>query len=272
MNYSQNWMRLIILLLAVTSAVVLLSSHPASAIARGYATDDTGLQAGMVAALSLDSSSGKAKVERAIQAQSERVVGIVTTVANSLVIVGSSSAQVLVENEGQSEVYVSDINGQVKSGDLLVLSPLKGVLMRSGDPAIGGIGIATDTPQGSTDYSYQAQGHTRHTNLAKVRINLNQKGSGAAAVQSDTTITKIGWSLVGKQVSKTRAVLALVIFLFVLIAEGGIIYGAVSSAITGIGRNPLASRAIKLELIKVAAIALAILAVGMGIVYAVLKL
>ncbi len=257
-------------LLVLTLAVVSVVQAHVLAIARGYTTDDTGLQAGMVVALSLDPSS-QAKVERATQASSDRVVGIVTTIDTSLVTVGSGVAKVLVESEGQTEAYVSDINGPVSQGDNLVLSPLKGVLMKlSANVPTTVIALAATGSITETVYSYQDNGQPKETNISKISINLNRQGVDIGIVESDSALAKLGRSIVGKDVGEIRVLIALIIFIIVLIAEGGIIYGAVSSAITALGRNPLARKAIRSELLRVAAIAVAVLLLGVAAVYAVL--
>lgn len=256
--------------LAALAGFVFLAAVqvPVSAIARGYATADSGLQTGMVAALSVDANSS---VERASQESSDRVVGIVTTFDNSLVTVGSGTSKVLVDNEGQVDAYVSDINGAIKQGDLLVLSPLKGILMKSGDAPATVIGIAGGTPERTSPYSYQDRSQAKETQIAKIKVNLNQQGSANGSVlRSDSALAKLGRYLVGKDVGETRVLIALILFVIVLVAEGSIIYGAVSSAVTSLGRNPLARKIIQAEMARVVAVAIGVLLVGLGAVYSIL--
>lgn len=257
------------LLIALLSFILLLQGS-ILAIARGYTTDDNGLQTGMIAALSIDSSSGS-KVERATQDSSDRVVGVVTTIDNSLVSVGSASTKVFVESEGQVDAYVSDINGEVSQGDTLVLSPLKGVLMKS---KVGSratiIALAATGPGVSVTYPYEEDGEQKQTNISKISVNLNRQGQNAAAAANDSALARLGRSIVGKEVGEIRVLIALIIFILVLITEGGIVYGAISSAITALGRNPLARKIIRTELIRVVAIAIIVLLVGLGAVYVVL--
>ncbi len=252
------------------ACLMVLFYAPVFAIARGYLSSDSGLQTGMVVALGLGEAGGSS-VERATQESSSRVVGIVTTVDNSLVTVSSLPAKVLVESEGQPDVYVSDINGQVSKGDLLVLSPLKGILMKASDSQGAVIGIAADSATQTATYSYQDGSHTKDTKIAKIKINLNHQGGASGTRSNDSTLAKIGRAIAGKEVSEIRVLVALILFVLVLIAEGAIIYGAVSSAIVALGRNPLGRKIINGELIKVVAIALLVLLVGLAAVYGVLR-
>lgn len=250
---------------------MVVFAQPVAAIAQGYNTQDQGLQTGMVAALS-GTSGNNASVERATPDDTDKVVGIVTTVNDSLVSVSSASSKVFVENEGQVEAYVSDINGKVQQGDLLIVSPLKGILMKNNPDGSGIIiGIAVENAVTTTPYNYISDGKTETTNIAKIKINVSHLGSQTASlVTTDSTLGRLGRSLVGKNVGEVRILIAMMIFIIVLIAEGSILYGAISSGVMALGRNPLAQKIIRSELIRVIAIALGVLLVGLGAVYAIL--
>ncbi len=265
-NFKTPTLKLFIALIAV----LLFSGGGAVwAIARGYISDDTELQTGMVAALSVDSVTAS-KVERASQDNTQRVVGVVTTVEKSLVTVASGSAKVLVESEGEVEAYVSDINGEPKQGDLLVISPFKGVLMKSESQASTVLGIAAGNFEAGTKQTYTLENSSETTEVAKIRVNLNRQGSTNINITPDSTLSRLGQAVVGKKVGEIRVLIALFIFLTVLIAEGGILYGAISSAIAALGRNPLARKIIRAELFRVIIIAIFVLLVGVGAIYAIL--
>lgn len=244
-----------------------------SAIARGYSTTDEGLNAGMVAALS---ETGDSEVERADQTSGKRVVGVVTTLDASSVTVASGSSKVLIESEGEVMAYVSDISGSVKKGDLLMLSSLRGILMKGSETASGTIiGVAgQDSESVSEDevtkYDYSEGGSNKSARIVKIKINLNKQGANGGQTLDPSALSKIGESITGKQVSDIRVLAALIIFILVMIAEGGIIYGAVTSAITALGRNPLARKMIRREMMRVIFVAIGVLGVGLAAVYGVL--
>lgn len=243
------------------------------AIARGYATSDTSLTVGMVAALS---ESGDSEVERADQTSGKRIVGVVTTVDDSSVTVASESSKVLIESEGDVTAYVSDVAGAVKKGDLLMLSAFKGVLMKGSETASGTIiGVAAQDSASIEEeeairYTYIENGANKSTRIVKLKINLNKQGANAGRTVEPSPLSKIGESVTGKQVSDIRVLAALIIFILVLIAEGGIIYGAVTSAITALGRNPLARKMIRREMLRIIFVAISVLAVGLAAVYGIL--
>jgi hypothetical protein len=240
-------------------------------ISVGYKTDDSSLKPGMVAALSLDSSENSPTVEAATEEDIQKIIGVTTTVEGSSITVASSGQTVFVENGGEVKAYVSDLNGEVNQGDQLTLSPLNGILASANDNSR--IILATaleDFPTiGTQSYEIDTNDGKETTNIALMRINLDTKSlvNSAEAVSS---LEQLGRSVAGKEVNEVRVIVALVILLLVLFAEGGIIYGAASSSVTSLGRNPLAGRVIKRQLFQVMFVAFGVLIVGLISIYLVL--
>lgn len=260
----RDWAMLVAGLLLLTS---ILASSSVFAIARGYTSTDPGLKVGMVAALTSD-TQGDSQVERATQENTRQIVGVVASVDDSFVTVASSNAKAIVETEGEVGAYVSDMGGEVTKGSLLALSPIKGVLMKV--PESSGflvVGVASEDVAGKTDtLPYQIDSET--VKITKIQINLSKIGADNGAGRS--SLTRLGEVIVGKEVSEIRVLVALILFLIVLCAEGAIMYGAISSAITALGRNPLAREAIRKELLRIVLVALAVFAIGLAAIYAVL--
>lgn len=245
-----------------------------TAVAKGYNTDDLELRAGMVVAINAESMVDNPKVERASTDNAERTIGVVTSDIISTISISSGDKQVLVETDGEIDAYVSDINGEVKQGDLLEISPLKGILMKSDgvDGIISGIALEDANLPENESYSRDITGEgVKTTIITKVRISLDQKAISTVSQGTDSSLERLGRSIAGKEVSEIRVAVALVIFIMVLIAEGGIIYGAVSSAITSLGRNPLAKDVIRHEVIRVLLVALGVLLIGLVGVYMILR-
>jgi hypothetical protein len=222
----------------------------------------------------IDGKSEDSKIERATQQNNQRIVGVVTNFENSFVTVASSETTVLVESEGEVDAFVSDMGGEVSQGSLLVLSPLKGVLMKAGSGnSAPVVGIATSNASSSiTSSSYEVGdgGTKKSTVIAKIKVNLNRQGAASSDSRPVSSLSKLGASIVGREVGEARVVVALIVFVIVLIAEGGILYGAISSAIIALGRNPLAKKVIRQEMIRVVVVAFIVLLVGLGAVYGIL--
>lgn len=244
-----------------------------AALANAYATDDTELIPGMVVALSESSTAEEPKVERAALDKKAKVIGVSTTTDNQVLTVGSSNAKIFVQTTGEATVFVADINGVVKNGDLLAPSPLLGVLMKADESTAPVVGIAIedfDENAAETQTVQEGEGEGQ-VKIDKIRVNLDHMAaSNQQASGTDSSLERLGRAVVGKEVGEIQVIAALAIFLIVLVAEGGIIYGAISSSITAVGRNPLAGKIIRREMTRVVGVAVAVLVIGVAAIYAIL--
>lgn len=259
--------------LSLVLVLVLLQAGTVLAVAKGYNTEDSDLRPGMVVAIDATSTVDNPKVERSSTDNSERTIGVVASEDSSTVSISSGEKKVLVETDGEVEVYVSDINGEVKQGDLLEVSPLKGILMKAdkNDGIIIGIALEDSALPENESYTRDINGDDKQTTIiSKVRISLDQKAISTITQKEDSSLEKLGKSIVGKEVSEIRVIVAIILFVMVLIAEGGIIYGAVSSAITSLGRNPLAKDVIRSEVLRVILVAMGVLVIGLAALYMIL--
>lgn len=259
--------------LLIGLSLLLLQGYTAFAFAKGYATDDTGLKAGMVVALSQSSTPDNPKVERAALDKEPKVIGVSTTIDDQLVTEGSTKSTVYVQTTGEATVFVTDLNGDVQNGDLLAPSPLLGVLMKADESTAPIVGIAIDSfdkDSADTQKIKEGAGETE-VKIDTMRVNLDHMAaSNQQSSATDSSLERLGRAIVGKDVGEIQVLASLVIFLLVLVAEGGIIYGAVSSAITALGRNPMAGKIIQREMFRVVGVAIVVLAIGVAAIYAIL--
>lgn len=257
---------------AVILTIVLLTSVT-FAIARGYNSNDNGIKPGMAVMLTESSGDQNQEVVRASSDSPERFVGVTKTANESAVAIGSKGQQVFVENEGEVQAYVSDVLGDVKENDQLTLSPVAGVLAKAGASTnlIIGTAIEDFDRSKSKEYSIDSPQGRQSVQIATIKINLNPKiVNNSDGIES--YLGRLGESIVGKQVSAIRVVVALTIFMVVLLVGGSVLYTATSSALTALGRNPLARAAIRRELAQIVMAAIVVFAVGLSAVYFVLWL
>jgi hypothetical protein len=248
------------------------NTQQTGAITRGYNSDDLAIKPGLMVALSENSTPDNPKVERASRDQAERVIGVATTIDDSLVTIASSQQSVYVETSGEVDAYVVNLDGDVKRGDLLALSPIRGILTKATSyyPVVA-IALEDFSREEAITYTIQDGSTTREVLIHRLNVNLDRKAvSGLTLQEKESALARLGRSIIGREVAEIRVVIALVIFFIVLIAEGSIIYGAISSAINSLGRNPLAKTIIKRELIRVLFVALAVLALGVLAIYGIL--
>jgi len=260
-----------IVFLVLFSTFLAVSS--VAAFAKGYATEDTGLMPGMVVALSVSSTAESPKVERAALDKEPKVIGVSTTVDDQLVAEGSTSKTVYVQTSGEATIFTTDLNGEVKKGDLLAPSPLLGLLMKADESTAPIVGIAIEDFDGGAAETQEIDenGTKKQVKIDKIRVNLDHMAaSNQQSSATDSSLERLGRAVVGKDVGEIQVLAALVIFMLVLVAEGGIIYGAVSSAITALGRNPMAGKIIRREMFRVVAIAIVVLSIGVAAIFAIL--
>lgn len=262
----------VLVTIAAACMACVLIGATVHAFSRGYKTSDTAAQAGMVVSLVRD-DSGSQMVERASRETQDSIVGVIVTPSNTPITFSSQENDILVETEGEISAYVSDVGGVVKKGDLLSISPVKGVLMKTPDSGRNIIvGIATqDMGDMAELYTIDDNGRSRDTKIGKVKVSLNRLGTATQGDDGDETLLeRLGRAITGKPVNPIRVFLALLLFVIVLVTGGTIIYGAVSNGVIALGRNPMARKAIQRQLAQISVVATIVLLVGLAAVYALL--
>lgn len=243
-----------------------LSGTALAAVSQGYTSNDSTLQQYMAVEVAGDDSEGHPLVEAASVDDQDKIIGIAVGMNDSLVTVSPASSGVYVVSSGAAQAYVSDLNGPVKKGDLLAISPLKGVLMRSTDATKPTVGQVLEDFISKTTQTVIAQDSDKEpvdVHIAVMNINVAIKPPKLTSTQEDNNwIKSLGKSLVGHEISTARIIAALAIFFILMVIEGELIYGTVASTITAIGRNPLAKKSILAQSFRSIRIAAAILLTG----------
>lgn len=257
----------VICLLLVPAAV-----FAESAISQGFPTEET-LQPGTIV-----SRQEKEKgIEQATSGSADRLLGVVSdTSLLELSDDGPSQAQVV--TNGLAYTLVSNINGEIKVGDFVTASPLKGVGMKTLETGYV-IGVA----QANFADSKKVSERTVTDKLG------NQKviSIGLMPVQIDVThyekqddkksvipqfILSIAQAVSGKRVSVVRVLAALLVLIVGTVAIGVMLYASVRSSIASIGRNPLAAAAVNRGLLEISFLTLGILVIMLAAVYLILVL
>lgn len=253
--------------------MVLMQAVTAVGISQGYSTNDKDLQIGMIAALKSESSDGKQIVERANLSNRGKVVGIITTIDSNLLTLTNSEAQVHVTTSGDASSYVTDLNGDIKQGDFIAVSPLTGVGMKAGDADNFVVGVALEDfnkDKATSKEVTTTEGSKRTVLINTVKVNVAPQDKGQTAAKNQPFLVLFGQSVTGKSVTQTQVIVALIVFFLLLVVEGSIIYGAIHSTIISIGRNPLARAALFKQLLQVSWLALLVMLFGLGSIYAIL--
>ncbi len=261
------------LLIVLGFCSTLAATASADSLSQGYQTSDSNLVVGMAASLSNTSNPSQTFIERATADNSSKYVGIVTTINASLVTLTNKTATAFVITLGNASALASDLNGQIKKGDNLTLSPLKGVIMKadSDEPKIIGSALEDfSTANSHSETVTTTKGTSKAVKIGLLKIALDAHGLAGVSTVKKPYLVLFGQSLTGRTVNQWQVIAALLIFFLLLTVEGAIIYGAVHSAIIAMGRNPLAKKQVYNQLFQVLWLVLIVLVFGGGSIYAVL--
>lgn len=248
----------------VLSTLVVIGGM-AAALSQGYAAKDSSVITGMVVRLSSESSASHLVVEAADNSVLAPPLGVVIRDDQSLLAVGSASNSVFITDNGQARVYVSDINGQIKHGDQLTVSPLKGVLQKADSSSQLIMGAALEDFPNSGAKSVVVKGaNGKDTSIQSglVNANISIKPLGNLQQTSQSWLKEIGRSITGHSISEERILAAFIIFVTLLVIEGVVVHGTISSTIAAAGRNPMARGSIEQQSFKGVLIAMVILITG----------
>ena len=261
-------------LVGLLTVVGLFLSPVAMAATQGYTTTDKTIVKGMAVAVSSTQVSNGVDtgttVEKSNINNASKTLGVVVDPSTDTVAVSTAAGQVYVATTGTASVYVTDLNGTVHKGDLLAPSPLNGVLMRAVDGTRGILGVAVTDFSSKTAQSVTVEGDGSKAKVGLLQINMDTKFTTNSPDAGKSLLQRIGEAIVGHEVSSLQVLVALVILCLLLVVEGGIIYGAVSSSIVSLGRNPLAKGTIMKGLGQITVLVTLILLIGLGAVYLVL--
>lgn len=205
----------------------------------------------------------------------DRLVGVVGQ--NALIELSDGTKQTQVVTSGSSLALVSDINGEIKTGDKITVSPITGVGMKAVERGAV-VGTASES------FTDAREVHTvdvtdRAGGKQSVRVGLISVQVAVAYHEPQDDEKSILPAFIlqlaqaisgGREVSVVRVVIALVILLVGVLVIGVLVYASVRSSIVSIGRNPLAARSINRSLLEVSAMAVGILLIMLIAVYLIL--
>jgi hypothetical protein len=262
------------LMLLALVPLLMLAAGPASIVwaevSQGFLTNDQALSQNMAVVLTGEEIDGQQLVAAADANQPGSALGVAIGLADSLLAVSSASKSVFVTSNGPVKVYVSDFNGAPKVGDLLAVSPLKGVLMKSIDETKSSFGRALDDFDSSSSQEITISdnsGQPLSTKVALMDVNVDVNPPAKSSPDSDDDwLQSVAANIFGKELSSVRIIMILMVFVTMMLVAGEIIYSAVSGSITAIGRNPLARSAIARQSLRNGAFAGLVLLIGMLII------
>lgn len=265
----------VILALFVACTYMPIASAAVTAeLTQSYtAAEDPDAVAG--ALVSLDSTDGKT-VELAESKNSDRLIGVLVEPESSSIAVNADKKSAQVATSGRVVALVSTMNGDIKSGDVLVLSAVRGVAAKT-IPGGKIIGVAQD------DFTADSESATvrnikdnngKANNIAFATIPIVISIGSEIAELDNVGGDALGWLgvIAGKRVPNVRIALAGIVAIITLVTVSVMIYSSVRNTIYGVSRNPLAKQSIFEALGQVMIIVMVVAALGVIIIYTIIRI
>lgn len=268
-----------VLFAGLFTALFLFSLSPVGAasanISKSYKSSDQIPNGSLV---SLDNQ----KTDYVIQSNTKngsKLLGVAVAADESLLAVNPTDGSVQVATSGTAVALVSDLNGSIKVGDQIGVSPFDGIGMKiSGGGRVLGL-AQTELNSSSTGAQKQtvkdASGKDITIYVGLVRVTLGAGSSTASGTNSESQqlnpFQKIAKNLTGHTVSTWRVVLSLIIIIVAIISLITLTYAAIFGSIISVGRNPLGAHNVFKTLWLVLGMAILIAIVGGAAVFFLMK-
>lgn len=247
------------------------SAGALGALAQSFTTTDNSLVAGTIVSLT---SKDANVVQKATPARASLLLGV--TADRPLVSLGGSQQQAQVVVSGLTSTLVSNINGNIKIGDKIAISPLEGIGMKAiasaetVGTAQSNLSDSKITTQTITDNS----GKQVQVKVGLVSVQVNVSYSAASQSKLDafvpTFLVNVGSSIAGKDISPLRVLIGFFSLLIGFVVAGVMLQAGVRAGIISLGRNPLASGILRRSLLDVLATSLGLLAISAMAFYLIL--
>lgn len=265
------WLRrLVPKTLLLATAVALLQpvvGVMAQDFSSGYRSE-TDLPTGI--AVSLVSEDTR-DIEPANESNTDDLLGVVVGGTGSLMMLSTEESNVQVVTSGVTEVLVTDTFGDIEAGDHITTSSVNGVgrLADSNDSKV--LGVAREDFQDATVRTVTTEsGDIREVAVARIPV-LIQVGGNPESARQETFlpgfIQEGANAVAGEPVAPGRIIIGLLVITGGIVGAMVLLYGAVSSTIISIGRNPLSDASIYAGLFRMIMIALGIIGLSVGIAY-----
>jgi len=240
-----------------------------AAISRGFNTQDTNVvNAGLVS--TVDDDAGE--VELADSTSRSRLAGVVSREA-LVNLQSEQTADVRVVLSGTAQALVSDINGEIRAGDKITVSPIRGVgMLATNDGQVAGTALTAFDAESADEQTVTTRSGEKQTvHIGSIPIEVGVAYYAAPTSQFvPPFFQSLANTIAGRPVSFARILLSLVLLLLAFLSIAVLIFTSVRAGIISLGRNPLAADAIHRGLLGIAFITLMIIAFTLIAVYLIL--
>lgn len=207
------------------------------------------------------------------------LAGVVVEEGSGLIVSDTEDSTLYIATEGVVSAFVSDVNGEIKAGDFIGASWIKGVGMKvleeeNVDQKV--IGVALQDLNVEDDYSFYVEkvetlDGDREARVGNISIKLFPRDVGPYfASDQPSGLEEFASKLAGKDVSFIRITAALLLFGVSVGAAAIFMSNAIRGSLKSIGRNPLASQSIISTLTQVSTVSIGLIVFGAAVAYVVL--
>jgi hypothetical protein len=260
------------LLVLFSLLVPSLGAQGASSIAQGFQSDDDNITSGALVSLK---PANPNTIELSNTQNVDQLLGVVGEQALIELSDGTNAVQVV--TSGITPALVSDINGEVKTGDRITASPIGGVGMKATQSVLVAGTAQADLDSVDTDERVitDKDGNQQVVRIGLVPLQVDTifyVGSQDGSSFVPGFLQNLANSVAGRQVSPLRVLVAALLLLLLFVSVIVLLYSSVKSSIISIGRNPLSESAVHKSLLQVGLTVIGLLAFTVILVYLVLTL
>lgn len=254
-------------------AVPAVSAVDSGAISQGFTANSSNVAPGTIVSL----VSGKSLVAPSNTKNVSNIVGV----ADEKPLVelsgsGTNSVQVVVN--GTVKALVSDVNGDIKTGDKITASPLDGIGMKATTPTeIVGTAQANlssvPTVNKKVESSDGKISHQAKVGLLPIVVNVayyTTSSQGGVSSFVPPFLQTVANAVSGHQVSPLHVLLGALGLMLGFATAVIMLYVSIKSGVISIGRNPLAEGALRKGLVDVVIAAMGVLVITVVAVYIIL--
>lgn len=247
-----------------------LSVQGASSIAQGFKTEDPGIVSGALVSLKDKTAN---TVELSTSENVDRLLGVAGE--DSLIELTNGVGTVKVVTTGEAAVLVSDINGEVKTGDKITASPIAGVGMKAlaSTLVVGTAQANLSDAQTETRTITDKSGKKQTVKIGAITVQVDKVFYETKQQENSfvpPALQDFANSLAGRPVSPVRVMVAGFLIAFVFVTVVVLLYSSIRSSIISIGRNPLSESAVHKSLLQVGITVFGVMAFAVIVTYLIL--
>jgi hypothetical protein len=246
----------------------------AASLTQGYHSNSSVVVGAVVSA----DKGGSNEIDLTTPDKEKLMLGVVVDAKDAIVDLQPHGTDVRVALSGEVSLLVTNLNGDIDSGNNLVISPIAGVAAKDNSSSKATKYIASasqgfgDATPGAKQVSVTLNdGSQKTVSIGTIRAKLLFSDRPASASKTSSNIfSSLGNKIAGKPINTPRLVAATAVFMTTFSLTGLLLHGSVKGSFISLGRNPLSKPLIINNLFKMVAFGFLIIIAGTALAYVIL--